>query len=217
MIKAVILKIAGIPESLHGMRNPKDSWNKSDTQVDNSVQAGCYVGENDFKLALQLASAGSVHGKFQRMIFVWADITAPLYWWKEFDTYRVGVEKNSCSTMHTLHKRDLTGDDFSYEHLYGTAQSCLVDTVNTINHYRRLYVKAIQDGDPNAKDYWWQMIQLLPSSFNQKRTVCMSYQALANMYEYRQNHKLDEWRDFCLWIEKLPYSELITAGVDSNG
>ena len=213
MIKIHTLNIAGFPEAFHGMRNPKDSWKMSDTELNRETDAGCWIGERDWNLALQLASGGAVHAKYRRMIFVWADITAPLYWWKEFDTYRVGVEKNSCSTMHTLHKRDLTGDDFSYEHLFGTAETCLVETINTINHYRRLFVDALAKNDPIAKDYWWQMIQLLPSSFNQKRTVCMSYEALSNMWEYRHNHKLDEWRDFCLYVEKLPYAELMIGKV----
>ena len=213
MIDIHTLKVEGIPEALHGMRNPKDSWNLSDTELNRETEAGCWIGENDWKLALQLTSGGSVHAKYRRMIFVWADITAPLYWWKEFDTYRIGVEKNSCSTMHTLHKRDLTGNDFSYEHLCGTAATCLADTINLINRYRRMFVKAVNSQDPNAKDYWWQMIQLLPSSFNQKRTVCMSYEAMSGMWESRHNHKLDEWRDFCGWVEKLPYAELMIGKV----
>ena len=216
VIKVHTLKVGGFGEALWGMRNPKNSWNKSDTKFDSETEAGCWIGEQDWKLALQLASAGSVHGKFRRMIVVWVDITAPLYWWKEFDTYKVGTVANSCSTMHTLHKRDLLPEDFSFEHLMGTAMNCLVDTINTINHFRRLYVKAVEENDPIAKDWWWQMIQLLPTSFNQKRTVFLNYEVLSNIMEYRQNHKLDEWRDFCLWVEKLPYSELIT-GVKQGG
>ena len=216
MIKVHTLKVGGFGEALWGMRNPKNSWNKSDTKFDSETEAGCWIGEQDWKLALQLASAGSVHGKFRRMIVVWVDITAPLYWWKEFDTYKVGTVANSCSTMHTLHKRDLLPEDFSFEHLMGTAMNCLVDTINTINHFRRLYIKAVEENDPIAKDWWWQMIQLLPTSFNQKRTVFLNYEVLSNIMEYRQNHKLDEWRDFCLWVEKLPYSELIT-GVKQGG
>ena len=217
MIKLHTLKIGGIPEALHGMRNPKDSWDRSDTEIDKTKESGCYIGENDFRLALQLASAGSVHGKFRRMIVVWVDITAPLYWWKEFDTYKVGTVANSCSTMHTLHKRDLIGEDFSHEHLFGTAETNLCDTLNLINHYRRLYVDAAAKQDPDAKDYWWQMIQLLPSSFNQKRTVMLNYEVLANICEYRANHKLDEWRDFVCWAENLPYSELFLCKVNGNG
>ena len=213
MIKIQVIEIEGFKTALHGMRNPKDSWKYADTVPAPDREAGVKIGENDWDLALRLSSGGSVHGKFRRMIHVTADITAPLYWWKEFDTYRVGVEKDSCSTMHTLHKRDLTGDDFSYEHLFGTAESALVDTINRINHYRRLYNKAVEDKEPLAKDYWWQMIQLLPSSFNQMRTVEMSYEALFNMWTYRQTHLLDEWRDFCSWVEQLPYSELIIGKV----
>ena len=212
MIQIQTLKVEGFEVALHGMRNPKDSWGKADTHPAPDTEAGCMIGDNDFNLALTLSKGGSVHGKYRRMIHASADIIAPLYWWKEFDTYRIGVEKDSCSTMHTLHKRDLTGDDFSYEHLFGTAETMLVDVINLINRYRRLYVEALGKNDPNAKDYWWQMIQLLPSSYNQRRTVQMSYEALWNMWLYRSNHKLDEWRDFCHWIEKLPYADLIIAG-----
>lgn len=212
MIQIQTLKVEGFEVALHGMRNPKDSWDKADTHPAPDTKTGCVIGDNDFNLALTLSKGGSVHGKYRRMIHASADIIAPLYWWKEFDTYRIGVEKDSCSTMHTLHKRDLTGDDFSYEHLFGTAENMLVDTINLINRYRRLYVEALGKNDPNAKDYWWQMIQLLPSSYNQRRTVQMSYEALWNMWLYRNNHKLDEWRDFCYWIEFLPYAELIIAG-----
>lgn len=211
MIRIQTIEIEGFKTALHGMRNPKDSWEKADTVESLEHEAGVYIGDNDWKLATDLASGGSVHGKFRRMIHATADILAPLYWWKEFDTYRIGVEKDSCSTMHTIHKLDLTPEDFSIEHLFGTAVERIVDTINEINHYRHLYIKAIEQDDPIAKDWWWQMIQLLPSSFNQKRTVEMSYEALWNMWFYRQNHKLDEWRDFCHWVEKLPYSELITG------
>ena len=217
MIEIKIIEMGGFKAALHGMRNPKDSWNRTDTVPAPDTEAGVMIGENDYKLAFDLSSGGSVHGKFRRMMKVWVDIKAPLYWWKEFDTYRAGVEKNSCSTMHTLHKRDLTGEDFSYDHLFGTAESSLVDTINTINHYRRLYVKAVENHDPVAKDYWWQMIQLLPSSFNQLRTVELNYEVLANICEYRSNHKLDEWRDFVNWAEKLPYSELFLQRMGMNG
>lgn len=213
MIEIHTIEIEGFQTALHGMRNPKNSWERADTIIDHSVIAGVIIGEKDYDLALRLSSGGSVHGKYRRMIHATADITAPLYWWKEFETYRIGVEKDSCSTMHTIHTRDLTGNDFSYEHLFGTAQNNLVDTINLINHYRRLYVKALEDREPLAKDYWWQMIQLLPSSYNQMRTVEMSYEALHGMWEYRQDHKLDEWRDFCHWVEGLPYAELIIGKV----
>lgn len=217
MIDFQIIEMGGFKAALHGMRNPKDSWENADTVVDPDREAGVMIGENDYDLASRLASGGSVHGKFRRMVKVWVDITAPLYWWKEFDTYRAGVEKNSCSTMHTLHRRDLTGDDFSYEHMFGTAEECLVDTINQINHYRRLYVQAVKDKDPIAKDYWWQMIQLLPSSFNQKRTVELNYEVLANICEYRATHKLDEWRDFVHWAEQLPYSEFFLGRMGKDG
>ena len=216
MIQIMTIEIEGFKTALHGMRNPKDSWEKADTEVNPYTEAGVMIGDNDWDLAIRLASGGSVHGKFRRMIHATADIIAPLYWWKEFDTYRIGVEKDSCSTMHTLHKRDLTPDDFSIEHLMGTAMNCIVDTINEINHYRRLFLKMTEQKDPIAKDYWWQMIQLLPSSYNQRRTVEMSYESLNGMWVYRQDHKLDEWHDFCHWVEKLPYSELIT-GVKQGG
>lgn len=213
MIDIKTLEIAGFDAALHGMRNPYDSWDKSDTVPDSMREAGVKIGNEDMKLCMKLCSGGAVHAKFRRMIIVWVDITAPLYWWKEFDTYKVGTVANSCSTMHTLHKRDLTGNDFSYEHLFGTAENALVDTINLINHYRRLYIQAIEDREPLAKDYWWQMIQLLPTSFNQKRTVMLNYEVLVNIWNSRQTHKLDEWRDFCLWVEQLPYSELIIGKV----
>ncbi len=218
MIKVELLKVTGFEPSFHGMRNPKDSWELSDSRPDPCEPDDFIVGEKDLDLALRLADGGAVHAKYRRMLIVYANIEAPLYWWKEFDTYRIGVEKNSCSTMHTLHRRDLTGDDFSYEHLYGTAQVALCDTINLINHYRRLYVKAVQNGEPEAKEYWWQMIQLLPSSFNQKRTVMMNYEVLNNICFFRENHKLDEWREFVKWAKQLPHSELFTTReVKSNG
>ena len=216
MIRIDTIEILGFKTALHGMRNPKDSWEKADTVESLEHEAGVLIGENDWELAIKLASGGSVHGKFRRMLHATADILAPLYWWKEFDTYRFGVEKDSCSTMHTLHKRDLNLADFSKEHLFGTSESVLLNTIETINLYRKAYMNVVNKNDPIAKDYWWQMIQLLPSSYNQLRTVEISYEALHGMYEYRIDHKLDEWRDFCLWVEKLPYSELIT-GVVTNG
>lgn len=218
MIQIDLIEMGGFKAALWGMRNPKDSWSKSDSVFDvPDRDVNVLIGECDLDLAKRLADGGSVHGKFRRMMKVWVNIKAPLYWWKEFDTYRFGVEKDSCSTMHTLHKRDLTGDDFSYEHLYGTAENGLVETINIINHYRRLYVEAVEKHDPIAKDYWWNMIQLLPSSFNQLRTVELNYEVLANICEYRANHKLDEWRDFVIWAEKLPYSELFLQRMGMNG
>lgn len=213
MIKIDNVEIAGWGPSIRGMRNPMQSWDKSDSglQVMNpeDVEFGYepnyefIVGGNDKTLMNSLAVAGTDHSKFARMLTVWCDITAPLYWWKEFDTYRVGVEKNSSSTMHKIHSKEFTLDDFSHEHiiepdsnLYFATLDAVIDTLNTA---RSLYLET------KDKLYWWQMIQLLPSSYNQLRTVQMSYQAISKMYFARRNHKLDCWREFCKWAETLPY------------
>ena len=212
-----------------GARNPLNSWSKSDSQFDEAAdfdpddyECGFKLGDNDYSLMIKLAKAGTDHRKFMRMITVYVTITAPLYWWKEFDTYRVGVEKNSCSTMHKIHAKEFTLEDFSTEHLMEWSdyedevkdlkpdRMCnfkfyMLDTISALNNARELYLLT------NDKRYWWQMIQLLPSSYNQKRTVMLNYEALANMYKSRKNHKLDCWRDFCKWIETLPYSELIAG------
>ena len=205
---------------VRGMRNPMNSWDKSDsyitkvveTETANSAYHEFFMGEEDHKLAMKLAKAGKDHRKFMRMIPVFVDIVAPLYWWKEFDTYKVGTVANSCSTMHTVHKKEFTRDDFSCEKLeipYGVwpqGLACMDDTISTLNHYRDKY--------NNTKDqaYWDNIIQLLPSSYNQRRTVTLNYEVLSNMYHARKNHKLQEWRHFCCWIEsELPYSELITC------
>lgn len=174
------------------------------------------IGDNDLRLMLQLSNAGSDHAKYRRMITVYADINAPLYWWKEFDTYKVGTVANSCSTMHKIHEKEFTFDDFSHEKLINSAcmeiqeqhirispTQALATTIECLNSYRDLYLQT------KDKKYWWQMIQLLPSSYNQKRTVMLNYEVLANIYKSRKNHKLNEWKDFCKWIESLPYSELI--------
>ena len=180
------------------------------------------MGDNDHDLAMRLAKSGSTHAKYRRMIVVYADILAPLYWWKEFDTYRIGVEKNSCSTMHKIQAKEFTLEDFSCEHLMmfedyamdipddgnigigGDFKVALEVSCHALNDARELYLKTCD------KRYWWQLIQLLPSSYNQKRTVMMSYEALSSMYRDRKDHKLDEWRDFCAWVKNLPYSEIIT-------
>lgn len=214
MIKIETLDIQGFGPALHGMRNPKDSWERSDTVEDAEMEAGVVIGAKDMKLALSLAEGGPVHAKYRRMITVWADITAPLYWWKEADTNRFGVEKNSCSTMHTLHKRDLTIWDFSHEHLTSLSLRNLESTIMVINEYRREYVRKVAEGDASAKDDWWQMIQLLPTSYNQKRTVMLNYEVLANICKWRRGHKLDEWRRFIEWAERLPYAELFLARHD---
>lgn len=208
MIKIETIEVCGFKTALHGMRNPKDSWDRSDTASAPYTEAGVRVGERDMKLALTLAEGGPVHAKYRRQIHVSADITAPLYFFKEMDTYRCGVEKNSCSTMHTLHKRDLTIWDFSHEHLTSLSLLYLKNTIVLINEYRRKYVQKVAEGDASAKEDWWQMIQLLPSSFNQRRTVQFSYEALANICRWRRDHKLDEWREFVKWAEGLPYAEL---------
>lgn len=208
-------EVGGISHAMRGMRNPKDSWDKSDSEWVNAngCDADFVIGDADMELAQKLNAGGSVHAKYRRFIVCWADITAPLYWWKEFDTYRMGVEKNSCSTMHKIQSKEFTKDMFSTDHLndlnphLGIISGNLLQAL--INHLNKCREKFLETKD---KAYWWQMIQLLPSSWNQKRTVMMSYEALANMYYWRKNHKLNEWRDFCAWVESLPYSEIITGG-----
>lgn len=215
MITLKTLDVQGLESAIHGMRNPKNSWDKSDSdwaiQYDEShaVDRVLYmVGEKDHELMMKLANAGSVHGKFRRMIAVWVDITAPLYWWKEFDTYKVGTVANSCSTMHKIHDKEFTFDDFSHEHLSGTAEVALEHVIDILNLNRDLFNAS----GHKDKDSWWQMIQLLPSSYNQTRTVMLNYEVLANICEYRRGHKLDEWGDFIKWAKTLPYSELFLGG-----
>lgn len=228
MIKIENTEIVGWEAAIRGMRNPLNSWEKSDSKwysigipTSNSAaindkylsQKYC-IGDNDYDLMKRLRNAGTDHRKFMRMITVYVDITAPLYWWKEFDTYKVGTVANSCSTMHKIHAKEFTLDDFSHEHLMSKAQvyngyvptSVLECTIGALNEFRKLYLET------KNKEYWWQLIQLLPSSYNQRRTVMLNYEVLANIYKSRRNHKLDEWHVFCEWIENLPYSELITDG-----
>lgn len=208
MIKIENAEIFGWEAAIRGMRNPMNSWDKRDSRYihKNIHDSETYkIGKNDLKLMKQLANAGSDHGKFMRMINVTCDIVAPLYWWKEFDTYKVGTVANSCSTMHKIHSKEFTLDDFSIEHLNeDVIESPFKITIDCLNFFRKLF---LQNKD---KDDWWQMIQLLPSSYNQRRTVQLNYAVLKNIYHARKNHKLDEWHDFCHWIEELPYSELIT-------
>lgn len=206
---------------IRGTRNPMNSWDKSDSyytyiEHEETLQRApfeFFVGDEDLQLMRKLAKSGTDHRKFMRMIALYADITAPLYWWKEFDTYKVGTVANSCSTMHKIHSKEFTLDDFSHEHLIDT---CLLEqAINELNIYRDIYNNYDKQTDSykeefSKKDIWWQMIQLLPSSYNQRRTVMLNYEVLANIYKSRKNHKLDEWRTFCEWIEGLPYSELIT-------
>ena len=232
MIKIENTEIVGWEAAIRGMRNPLNSWEKSDSKWysigiptsnpaainDKYLSQKYCIGDNDLDLMTRLRNAGTDHRKFMRMITVYVDITAPLYWWKEFDTYKVGTVANSCSTMHKIHAKEFTLDDFSCEHLFDTPESefndsmdVLKEVIDILNLYRDHFVK-----NPHRKDYWWQLIQLLPSSYNQRRTVMLNYEVLANIYKSRRNHKLDEWHVFCEWIENLPYAELITDKVEEN-
>lgn len=236
MIKLEKTEVVGWEAAIRGMRNPMNSWDKSDSihipfnmcddEKELRLAKMCHyiapiIKENDHDLMMKLRNAGTDHRKFMRMIVVYVDITAPLYWWKEFDTYKVGTVVNSCSTMHKIHEKEFTLEDFSHEHLIKGSIAVLEDTINELNEYRAWYLKwdymsendkaNFDPGITCKKDLWWKMIQLLPSSYNQRRTVMLSYEVLANIYKSRKNHKLDEWQDFCKWIENLPYSELITG------
>lgn len=197
------VEVVGWKHAIRGMRNPLNSWKVSDSFF---TEHGTIVGENDLNLMKRLASAGTDHAKYRRMITVYADILAPLYWWKEYDTYKVGTVANSCSTMHKIQAKEFTLDDFSHEQLDYTSKCMLKDIISVLNKNRELFINT------KDKQYWWNMIQLLPTSYNQKRTVMLNYEVLRNMYHSRRSHKLDEWRTFCEWIESLPYSELITGG-----
>lgn len=233
MIKLENYEVVGWEHTIRGMRNPMNSWEKSDSctkgpvwcgefcgNIDCHSEDGLVLGPNDHDLMTRLRNAGTDHRKFMRMIVVYLDITAPLYWWKEFDTYKVGTVANSCSTMHKIHEKEFTMEDFSCEHLTIRSKELLEDIIDELNRYRILYLnggedyfsdKDCEEYAPKEKKMWWQMIQLLPSSYNQKRTVMLNYEVLANMYKSRKDHKLDEWRDLCKWIEGLPYPELITG------
>ena len=233
MLKIENVEVMGWEAAIRGMRNPKNSWEKSDSgyvcgdkkcsalpDCDLCCDVPHYViSSNDLNLMTRLRNAGTDHRKFMRMITVYLDITAPLYWWKEFDTYKVGTVANSCSTMHKIAAKEFELSDFSIEHLV-----CVGDfkyIVDILNCWRSRYIQCDDDPtilerlDMTKKEIWWQMIQLLPSSYNQKRTVMLNYEVLANIYKSRRNHKLDEWHIFCDWIEQLPYSELIT-GKENN-
>ena len=236
MIKIENVEVVGWEAAIRGMRNPMNSWEKSDSmhipfnmcddEKELRLAKMCHyiapiIKDNDYNLMMKLRNAGTDHRKFMRMIVVYLDITAPLYWWKEFDTYKVGTVANSCSTMHKIHEKEFTLDDFSHEHLIKGSIAVLEDTINELNEYRAWYLKwdymsendkaNFDPGITCKKDLWWKMIQLLPSSYNQRRTVMLSYEVLANIYKSRKNHKLDEWVEFCKWVEGLPYSELITG------
>ena len=245
MLKIENVEVIGWEAAIRGMRNPMNSWELSDSTLCKggdgfedcrvSISGECprldgdfrndvfCVGKNDFSLMMRLRNAGTDHRKFMRMITVYLDITAPLYWWKEFDTYKVGTVANSCSTMHKIHAKEFALDDFSYEHLIDSplveeepgkpallnmqAREMLVILVNVLNAARFNYLKT------KDKKYWWQMIQILPTSYNQKRTVMLNYEVLANIYKSRRRHKLDEWHTFCDWVETLPYAELINTEI----
>ena len=205
---------------IEGMRNPMNSWDKMDSFecAYDCCDCGNYwdcqkhgekpyiIGDNDHTLMMGLANGGAVHAKYRRMIPVFLTIDAPLYWWKEFDTYKVGTVANSCSTMHKIHAKPFAMDDFSHEHLGKFERGVLGYLIDALNWARDRFLET------NDKDFWWQMIQLLPSSYNQKRTVMLNYEVLVNIYHSRKHHKLDEWHVFCAWIEQLPYSEIITGG-----
>ena len=218
MLKIENAEVVGWEHAIRGMRNPMNSWEKSDSgwgeprsndsfvfEMDSEGYWIFSIGPEDQKLMAKLSKAGTDHRKFMRMITVYLDITAPLYWWKEFDTYKVGTVANSCSTMHKIADKEFTMDDFSCEHLVGIAKDDLNGTLAVLNHFRKFYLKT------KEKSFWWQMIQLLPSSYNQKRTVMLNYEVLANIYKSRRNHKLDEWHTLCDWIETLPSSEILTG------
>lgn len=222
MLKIENTEVVGWEAAIRGMRNPMNSWNKSDSGFCDVIgdnfgsiikPANYRVGPNDYDLMNRLRNSGTDHRKFMRMITVYLDITAPLYWWKEADTYKVGTVANSCSTMHKIADKKFERDDFSHEHLscidigggVGSPYRLMQQTIVMLNECRNLYLET------KDKEYWWQMIQLLPSSYNQRRTIMLNYEVLANMYRSRRHHKLDEWHTFCDWIESLPYAELITG------
>ncbi len=232
MIKLEHTDVLGWEHAIRGCRNPMNSWDKSDSywtyiedaETQQEAKFEFFVGDNDLTLMRTLCRAGRDHRKFMRMLTVYVDITAPLYWWKEFDTYKVGTVANSCSTMHKIHAKEFTLDDFSYEHLIGvrggkddwwydedfcewwSGEDILAQTVYVLNFYRLKFI------DTKDKKYWWQMIQLLPSSYNQKRTVMLNYEVLSNIYKSRKNHKLDCWHTFCDWAASLPYAKELIIG-----
>ena len=225
MLKLENTEVLGWKHAIRGMRNPTNSWEKSDSEFDREPRnyfdeddMPCtdlrrfVLGSNDLALMTRLRNAGTDHRKFMRMIAVYVDLTAPLYWWKKFDTYKVGTVANSCSTMHKIAAKEFTLEDFSHEHLIVAGLNSLKRTIDDLNSAREGYLdERIKQNPEWRKEVWWQMIQLLPSSYNQRRTVMLNYEVLANIYKSRRNHKLDEWHTFCDWIEGLPYSELITG------
>lgn len=213
MIKLEYTEVVGWEAAIRGMRNPHNSWDKSDSkylrQEDGHIIASRYeVGPNDHDLMMRLVKAGTDHRKFMRMIVVYVDVTAPRYWWAEADTYKVGTVANSCSTMHKIHTKELTPDDFSHEFFFGEEELVLERILYQLNYCREKFNAT------GNKNWWWKIIQLLPQSYNQRRTLMLNYEVLANIYRARRNHKLTEWREFCRWVETLPYSELITGGAE---
>lgn len=201
------VNVYGFEAAIRGMRNPKNSWDKSDSAFYslNGIDMP-KIGDNDLKLMKTLSNAGNDHGKFLRMINVTCDITAPLYWWKEFDAYKIGTVADSCSTMHKIHAKKFELNDFSHEHLDKWSTELMNSVINSLNIYRDNF------NESGNKNEWWQMIQLLPSSYNQKRTIQLNYAVLKNMYHARKDHKLDEWHNFCAWAESLPYFKAICIG-----
>ena len=228
MVKIENYDIVGWEHAIRGMRNPMNSWEKSDSfEFPPDDDGKPWIGLNDLSLMKRLRNAGTDHRKFMRMITVYVDILGPLYWWKEFDTYKIGTVANSCSTMHKITAKEFTLEDFSTEHFITADNDDPMDayfvgntrwgsndvmniTLKVLNYYRNRYLKT------KDKKYWWQIIQLLPSSYNQKRTVMLNYEVLANIYKSRKDHKLDEWQNFCKWTKTLPYSELITGEYDNG-
>lgn len=228
MIKIENVEVVGWEAAIRGMRAPMNSWNKSDSFEFPPEDGIPWIGKNDLSLMMRLAKGGPVHAKYRRMITVYADITAPRYWWAEMSTYKVGTVRNSCSTMHKIHAKEFTLEDFSYEYLTEDVETTndgitaitettdwkqtLIDVIYMLNKARDRYLKT------KDKKYWWQMIKLLPQSYNQRSTLMLNYEVLAGIYPMRKDHKLDEWHTFCDWIKTLPYSEIITGEeVPSNG
>lgn len=230
MIKIENAEVVGWEHAIRGMRNPLNSWDKSDsfwqTELETEdmqefpISPEYIVGRKDLDLMKRLVSAGTDHRKFMRMIVVYVDVTAPRYWWAEMDTYKVGTVRNSCSTMHTITHKEFTLADFSHEHLVPDGIKLLLEIIGVLNDAREIYLhydtykSNLSQNIKDKKDVWWQIIQLLPSSYNQRATLMLNYEVLANIYHSRKNHKLDCWRTFCEWIETLPYAKELICGVD---
>lgn len=215
MLKVENVEVFGLEGAVRGVRNPKNSWSKSDSGWKDNLLLGTSeykLGENDLKLMSTLSKAGNDHGKFMRMIHVQCDVTAPLYWWKEADQYKVGTTTDSCSSMHKIHAKEFTLDDFSHEHLDNDGIAVLDTIKDYLNYNRDIFNYKPNEKSPNRKDYWWHMIQMLPSSYNQKRTWDVNYAVLKNIYWARKDHKLDEWHTLTDWIETLPYAKELILG-----